>query len=172
MATDFFKALKGIRALIFDVDGVWTDGKLLITDDGAELRRLDVKDGYVAVKAVKELMKIAIISARPSEGIANRFQALGIKDVFMDEKDKLARLDQYLLDHGLHRSEVLVMGDDWPDYGILQACGIATCPADAAPDIAAICDFQSNYGGGQGCVRDVIERVLRVQGLWHETSNS
>ena len=169
MATDFFKDLKQIRALIFDVDGVWTDGKLLITDEGAELRRLDVKDGYAAVKATKELMKIAVISARPSEGIANRFQGLGVKDVFMDERDKLKRFNQYLLDHKLHWSEVLVMGDDWPDYDMLKACGIATCPADAAPDIAEICDFQSNYPGGQGCVRDIIERVLRVKGLWHQT---
>ncbi len=169
MATDFFKELKQIRAMVFDVDGVWTDGKLLITDDGAELRRLDVKDGYAAVKATKELMKIAVISARPSEGIANRFQGLGIKDVFMDERDKLTRFNQYLLDQKLHWSEVLVMGDDWPDYDILKACAIATCPADAAPDIAEICDFQSNYSGGQGCVRDIIERVLRVKGLWHQT---
>ena len=168
MATDFFKALHHIRAFIFDVDGVWTDGKLLITDDGAELRRLDVKDGYAAVKAVKELMKIVVISARPSEGVANRFQALGISDIYMDERNKKDRLEQYLVDKGLKQSEILVMGDDWPDYDMLKMSRIATCPADAAPDIAEICDFQSNYLGGQGCVRDVIERVLRVQGLWHQ----
>lgn len=170
MATDFFKELTNIRALIFDVDGVWTDGKLLITEEGHELRRLDVKDGYAAVKARQALMNIAIISARPSEGIANRFHGLGIQDVFMDEKDKLARVEQYMVDKNLRRSEVLAMGDDWPDYDMLKVSGIATCPSDAAPDIAEICDFQSNYGGGQGCVRDIIERVLRVQGLWHQGS--
>ncbi len=166
MTNPFFDTLKNIKVFVFDVDGVWTDGKLLILDDGSELRTMDVKDGFAAKRALEEQMKIVIISGKHSNSLTKRFNHLGIHHIFMAENHKLHVMEQFLIDHGIDKNHVLTMGDDIPDKDMLEASGIAACPRDAAPEIVNICGYQSDKAGGQGCVRDVIEKTLRVKGVW------
>ena len=166
MENEFFERLKQIRAFAFDVDGVWTDGGLLVLEDGNELRYMNVKDGYAATRAIQEKMKIVIISGKASEGLRYRFESLGIENIFLDERNKLGMLERFLLDHGISKEQVLCMGDDLPDYDMLNASGIAACPADAVSDIVNICSYQSDKKGGEGCVRDVIEKTMRAKEIW------
>lgn len=166
MADNFFEKLKQVRLFVFDVDGVWTDGKLLLLEDGSELRTMDVKDGFAAKRALEEQMKIVILSGKSSESLHSRFNNLGIHHIFMAENHKRQVLEQFLVDYNIAKHEVLTMGDDLPDRDMLMASGIATCPQDAAQEILNICDYHSTQPGGQGCVRDIIEKTLKVKEAW------
>ena len=159
-------SFKKVSCFAFDVDGVLTDGSLLILDDGQMVRRMNIKDGYALQLAVKKGYKLVIISGGMSEAVRIRLNKLGIEDVFLKVENKLATLEKYRKDNDLEKHEILFMGDDIPDYEVMKEAGIACCPLDAAPEIKTISHYISNYKGGEGCARDVIEKVMKVRGDW------
>jgi 3-deoxy-D-manno-octulosonate 8-phosphate phosphatase (KDO 8-P phosphatase) len=164
--------LSQITAFVFDVDGVLTDGTVLVTESGEQLRRFSIKDGYALQLAVKRGFKIAIITGGRSQSIVSRLTSLGISDVFLGVEHKTEKFEEFLLAYDLSADQILYMGDDVPDYPVMKLVGLATCPADAAEEIKAISAYISPVKGGQGCVRDVIEKVLKVQGLWADEDPS
>lgn len=164
---NFKQRMNHIRCFVFDIDGVLTDGSLLITDDGAQLRRMNIKDGYALVQAVKKNYKVWIISGSISEGVRLRLNRLGIDEIHMQVENKWRKLEALLIEHKVSVTDVLYMGDDLPDLEVMTHCGIATAPADAVHEIKAVAHYVSEKKGGEGCVRDVIEQVLKVQKNWH-----
>lgn len=158
--------LKQIKAFVFDVDGVMTDGTVIATEDGHFLRNFNIKDGYALQHAVKAGYLMAIISGGNSLGVVKRFQQLGLKDIYVGQQHKTSAFEEFLSKHRLLPQEVLYMGDDMPDYELMQIVGIAACPQDAATDIRAICHYISPISGGKGCVRDVLEKTLKLQSKW------
>lgn len=159
--------LKNITTLVFDVDGVLTNGTILIMPNGLMARAMNIKDGYALQLAVKKNYNIAIISGGNSAEVKERLQLLGVQDVYMRITDKKTCLDEYMLVNNLRKEEVLFMGDDIPDYEVMQTAGVACSPADAAQEILSIAHYISPLKGGEGCARDVIEKVLRLRGDWH-----
>lgn len=155
-----------IRTFVFDVDGVLTDGTVQLLPNGEQSRRMSIKDGYALQLAIKQGYRVAVISGGRSESVVTRLNGLGITDVFTGVLNKAEKLEDYALEHDLLWEQVLFMGDDIPDYRAMQLCGLATCPADAAPEIRSISMYVSPVTGGQGCVRDVIEKVLKLNGHW------
>ncbi|MCX6351183.1 MAG: HAD hydrolase family protein [Bacteroidetes bacterium] len=158
--------LPHIRAFVFDVDGVMTDGSLLLLEDGEWLRTMNIKDGYAIRHAADERYHIAVISGSGSEAIRKRMEALGVQDIFMLSENKLSVYEKFLLDKGIHTNEVLYMGDDIPDLEVMKAAGIAACPADAVEEVKQIADIVTLASGGKGCIREVIEMVLKAQDRW------
>ena len=157
--------LTKIRALAFDVDGVLSSSQVLLLG-GQPARTANIKDGYALQLAVKCGLQLAIITGGKQEAIRERYMGLDIADVFMGVSRKIDVYEEWLLSNGLQSEEVLYMGDDIPDYEVMKLCGCACCPADAAPEIKAISTYISPQKGGEGCVRDVIEQVLKAQGKW------
>ena len=162
--------LNDIKTFIFDVDGVLTDGSVLLLQ-GEVVRTLNSRDGYALQYAAKKGYNIFIITGGNSPSVKDRLENLGAREVVLRAKNKLEHYNRLKQDYGFEDSEVLYMGDDIPDYEVLQKVGVSTCPQDAAVEIKAICDYQSPYGGGQHCVRDVIEQTLRVQDKWFDKSS-
>lgn len=165
----FLQDLHHITTFVFDLDGVLTDGTVYIDAEGEQLRAMNIKDGYALQLAVKKGYHVAIISGGTSQTVLKRFHALGIPDVYLGVKDKQAALEQFLAAKQASSAQVLYMGDDMPDREVMRKCLVATCPADACEEIKAISHYISPKAGGKGCVRDVIERVLKVQQKWSET---
>ena len=165
--SEFLKNLKSAEAFIFDVDGVLTDGSVLVTEDGHMLRNMSIKDGFAIQLAIKLNMRIAIITGGSSKGVVKRLQGLGVKDVFSGVSDKIEVLDNYLAEHGIKPENCLYMGNDIPDLAIMKRVGLSTCPANAAADVIQACHYVSPIEGGKGCVRDVLEKAMRVQDLWN-----
>jgi len=163
---NFKEQLNRVKAFAFDVDGVFTDGIVLIHPSGELLRTSNTRDGYAVHKAVKQGFPVAIISGGKSESVRERFKGIGVTDIYLGVSDKLEALDDFRFKYGIELSEILFMGDDLPDYEVMQRVGFPTCPADAAPEIRNISVYVSNFGGGKGCVRDVIEQVLKLKGVW------
>jgi len=155
-----------IKLFVFDVDGVLTDGSLYVFADGEQARKMNIKDGFALQLAVKKGYRLVVISGAFSEGVSKRLEKLGITDVFMKVTDKREVLEKYLTENSIKTEEVLFMGDDIPDYSIMKIAGIACAPADAVPEIKANAHYISNHKGGEGCVRDVIEKVLKINGNW------
>lgn len=155
-----------IRTFIFDVDGVLTDGTIQLLPGGEQSRKMNIRDGYALQLAVKMGYRIAIISGGRSESVVSRLNGLGIRDIFTGVTDKSDKLEDYALEHDLLWEQMLFMGDDIPDYRAMQLCGIPACPADATPEIKSISRYISPIAGGQGCVRDVIEKVLKLNDHW------
>jgi 3-deoxy-D-manno-octulosonate 8-phosphate phosphatase (KDO 8-P phosphatase) len=159
---------KNINTIVLDVDGVLTDGTLLIMPGGLMVRRMNIKDGYALQLAVKKGYHIAVISGGDSPEVKDRLQKLGITDVYMKVQDKLAVLKEYLMLHALDAATTAYMGDDMPDYEVMKEVGLPACPADAAVEIKSLSAYVSPLVGGAGCVRDVIEKIMRVRGDWSE----
>lgn len=155
-----------IKAVFLDVDGVLTDGSVLCFENGEQVRRFNIKDGFAVATAVKNNLPIIIISAGRYEGVRTRLEYLKVKEINLGVKNKIALLQQYIVDNNWSKDEVLYMGDDIPDYEALKLVGLPTCPADAVSDIIQICDYISPYKGGEGAVRDVLEKILKLQGKW------
>lgn len=164
----FLQKLKNITTFIFDVDGVLTDGSVQVTDDGQSLRTFNIKDGYAMQLAVKRGYNLCIISGGDGIAMAKRFYNLGISDVFLGTGDKVEIFNNYLLDKNIKAENVLYMGDDIPDLKVMKLVGLPTCPADAVEEIKAISQFISPYSGGKTAVRDIIEKVMKVQHKWHD----
>lgn len=171
MKTNYKEKLNHVSTFIFDVDGVLTDGSILMIPDQPPVRNFNTKDGFAIQLAMKKDYRIAIITGGNSEAVKERLQFLGVKDVFLSASEKKPVLEQYIEEHKLDPKEVLYMGDDLPDYDVMQMVGVACSPADAAPEVKAISDYVSLKLGGKGCVRDVIEQTLKVQHRWMEASD-
>jgi len=163
---NLLSSFKTISCFVFDVDGVLTDGGLLVTPDGQWLRRMNIKDGYALQLAIKKGYRILILSGATSDPVANRLSKLGITEIMQGVGDKAAKLRDYMQSHGLAASQVLFMGDDIPDYSALQLAGLPCCPADAVVEVRNICKYVSPHMGGMGCVRDVVEKVMKLNGHW------
>lgn len=157
---------KQITTFVFDVDGVLTDGTLFVFDDGQFVRRMNIKDGFALQLAVKKGYRVAVISGGASDAVTNRLNRLGIRDVFMQVTDKKKKLIEYVQQHNLAWNEILFMGDDLPDFEVLQLVGMPCAPADAVSEIKQVAKYISLAPGGQGCVRDVIEKVLKLNDHW------
>jgi len=168
----FLEKLKHIKAIILDVDGVLTNGILLLTESGEQLRQFNIKDGYALQLAVKKGIKIAALSGARSKGVEHRLRGLGIQDVFLGLDSKLEVYTNYLLQNDLTPDQVLFMGDDIPDLQVMKLAGLAICPLDAVEEIKAISHYISSKNGGEGCVRDIVEKVLKIQNLWMDTDPS
>jgi 3-deoxy-D-manno-octulosonate 8-phosphate phosphatase (KDO 8-P phosphatase) len=158
--------LPKIKTFIFDVDGVLTDGKILINSDGELLRSFDTKDGYAMKCALVKGFKIAIITGGRNEAVRERFKELGVIDIYLGAHHKLDAYQDLMDNYDLNPEEILYIGDDIPDIPVMEKVGLGCCPADAASDVKAIADYVSHKKGGEGCVRELIEQVLRVQGKW------
>jgi len=166
MDENFKSRLHKVKAFFFDVDGVLTDGTILIMPDGALLRSMNIRDGYAMKLAVEKGYHVAIISGGHSEGVSLRLKKLGINDVFLSVPDKKIIFEQLMLRHNLKPDQVIYMGDDMPDLEVMQMAGLPACPNDAVYQIKAKCQYVSQFPGGKGCVRDIIEQVLTLQGNW------
>lgn len=157
---------KHITTFVFDLDGVLTDGALFIFPDGQFVRRMHIKDGFALQLAVKKGYRVVIISGSHSEPVVTRLNKLGVKDVYMQVTDKKKKLQEYMQQQGLQWNEILFMGDDIPDYEVMQKVGLSCCPSDAATEIRSLSHYISTVAGGQGCARDVIEKVLKLNDHW------
>jgi 3-deoxy-D-manno-octulosonate 8-phosphate phosphatase (KDO 8-P phosphatase) len=165
-STNVLALLRKVTTFIFDVDGVLTNGNILIMPNGLMARQMNVKDGYALQLAVKKNYHVVVISGGNSAEIKERMQLLGVQDVYMRITDKKMCLEEYMLVNQLQREEVLFMGDDIPDYEVMQHAGVACSPADAAQEILSISHYISPLKGGEGCARDVIEKVMKLRGDW------
>ena len=158
--------LKRIKAIIFDVDGVLSAETITLHPNGEPMRTVNIKDGYAIQLAMKLGLRIVILTGGTTESVRLRYERLGVEDVYMGCAVKVKTYEDFLARYGLSDEEVMYMGDDVPDYEIMQRVGCPVCPADACPDIKAVSLYISDKQGGYGCGRDVIEQVLRAQGKW------
>lgn len=164
--------LTKIKALVFDVDGVLSAETIQMNDEGVLMRSLNTKDGYALRLAATEGLHVAIITGAHEEAIRRRYEGIDIYDVFLASSVKTESLRKLLDKYDLSPEEVLYMGDDIPDYEVMKQVGVPCCPRDAAPEIRDISLYVSHRNGGQGCVRDVIEQVLKAQGKWMANKNA
>jgi 3-deoxy-D-manno-octulosonate 8-phosphate phosphatase (KDO 8-P phosphatase) len=161
---------KPVRLIAIDVDGVLTDGTLWLTADMHAMRAMNIKDGYAIQLAVKSGYHVIIISGAADNGtVTNRMKNLGVTDVHMSVKDKAGLLQEKIMSLGLTKEQVLYIGDDIPDLKAMQQAGVPCCPSDAAQEIKNIAIYISAEAGGKGCVRDIIEKILKLNNHW-ETS--
>jgi 3-deoxy-D-manno-octulosonate 8-phosphate phosphatase (KDO 8-P phosphatase) len=160
------KKFKDIKAFVFDMDGVLTDGSIHCSPTGELLRTFYIKDEYAIKQALKNRYHVAVISGSHNEGAKMGLERFHIKDIFTNEGNKLKRLTDWAKQNKISFDEILYMGDDVLDIKPMKACGIKACPADAAQDVIEIADYVSAFPGGRGCVRDVIEKVMKLQDTW------
>ncbi|MBY0478461.1 MAG: HAD hydrolase family protein [Chitinophagaceae bacterium] len=167
---NLLEQFKQINTFVFDLDGVLTDGSLIILNGNDFLRTMNIKDGYAIQLAVKKGYHVVVISGSVSKPCAERLEYLGVKNVFMKVRDKEEVLAQYFLANNLKWENCLFMGDDMPDLEVMKMVGLAACPADAVPEIRSVSKFISGVNGGNGCAREVIEKVLKLNGHWSSAS--
>ena len=158
--------LNKITTLIFDVDGVLTDGTIIVATNGDIYRKMHTKDGFALKTAVDKGFNVCIISGGNNEGVRLRLKGLGIKDVFLGAHHKTETMNTYLEENNIRKEQVLYMGDDIPDLHVMQEVGLPCCPQDAVQEIKKVSKYISHKKGGKGCARDVIEQVLKVQNKW------
>ena len=166
---NFKEQLIKIRAFVFDVDGVFSDN-VLLDSDGELIRHMNVKDGFAVKTATKLGFPIAIITGGNSESVRKRFNLLDVEDVYLASPNKMVDFNDFCTKHNLQAENILYMGDDIPDYEVMTKVGIATSPSDAIPEIHEISHYISHKKSGDGCVRDVIEQVLKAHGKWFSFS--
>ena len=162
----FKEELSKVRAFVFDVDGVLSSAKIFLHPGGDLMRTMNIKDGYALQYAIRKGYPIGIITGGNSESVRKRFEGLGIKEIYLSSKNKENDLADFLEGKDFGPENILYMGDDLPDYKVMEKIGFPTCPADAVEEIKSISLYISDKAGGEGCVRDVIEQVLRLQGNW------
>jgi len=167
MSTSYKVKLKDITTFVFDVDGVFTNGSLFITEQGDMLRTMNVKDGYALKTAITKGYNICIITGGTNDGVRLRLEGLGVKDIYLGAHNKEEPIREFVSSNKIAFENVLYMGDDIPDIPPMKLVGLATCPQDAVPEVKAIAKYISQKNGGNGCVRDVIEQVLKVRGDWN-----
>lgn len=163
---NYKELMNHITTFVFDVDGVLTDSSVHITTSGEMLRIMNIRDGYAMKAAVESGYNVCVISGGSNEGVRVRLRNLGITDIHLGAGNKVETLKEYTELYNINPADVLYMGDDIPDYHVMQRVGLPTCPQDAAPEIKSVSKYVSHRNGGRGAVRDVIEQVMRVQGKW------
>lgn len=166
MEKNYKEHLNDITTFVFDVDGVLTDGTIQISTQGKLLRTMNMKDGYALKAAHQAGYTVCIISGGKNEGVRSRLRGLGLTDIFLGIQDKVEQMDEFFDIYSIKPEQVLYMGDDIPDYYAMQQIGLPCCPQDAVAEIKNISKYVSHKKGGKGCVRDVIEQVMKVQGKW------
>lgn len=167
---NFKEDIARVRAFVFDVDGVMTDGGIIPTPDGDFIRRYYAKDGYAVAYAIKLGYKVCIISGGRGEMLRRRLEMLGVSKMYLNCMDKIAAIDEFIAENGLDARDVIYMGDDIPDLDCMRRVGIPVCPADACSEVIEASRYVSEYDGGRGAVRDIVEQVLRAQGAWARSS--
>lgn len=172
MSKSYKELMNDIKAFIFDIDGVLTDGTVHISEDGQLLRQMNIKDGYAMKAAIDKGYFVGIISGGSNDGVRIRLQNLGIKEIYLGVPDKVEKFYEICDGYQLKPEEILYMGDDIPDYLVMQKVGLPTCPQDAVQEIKGISKYISHENGGKGAVRDVIEQVMKVQGTWMDDFNA
>jgi len=172
MEKSYKEHLQHITTLVFDIDGVLTDGTVTITTKGELLRTMNIKDGFALKTAVNKGFRVCIISGGSNEGVRSRLMGLGLTDIFLGTHNKTEELNKYMAVHNISPDTVLFMGDDIPDLYVMQEVGLPCCPQDAVPEIKNVSKYISHKKGGEGCVRDIIEQVLKVQGKWIGKENA
>ena len=163
--------LKNITTFVFDFDGVLTDGKVYLLPPDQFVRTMNTRDSYANQYAVQKGYRVVIITGGNNEMVRERMEYLGVKDVFMRASSKLPVFEKFLNENSIAFENTLYMGDDLPDYHAIIKAGIGACPKDAADEVKQIADYISPQKGGKGCVRDVIEQVLKSQGKWFDENN-
>jgi 3-deoxy-D-manno-octulosonate 8-phosphate phosphatase (KDO 8-P phosphatase) len=163
---NYKEKLAGITTFVFDYDGVFTDGIVYMMDSGEQLRSANARDGYALQLAARLGYQICVITGAYSVSIVERLKKLGIDDVYTGANNKLEVFQEFCGKYHLNKEEILVMGDDIPDYQMIREAWVSCCPADAVWEIRSAVDYISIHPGGKGCVRDIIEQVLRLQGRW------
>lgn len=167
METSTYKEyLTHITTVILDFDGVLTDGTVYLLPPNEFVRTMNVRDSFAIQFAVKHGLRIAIITGGNNEGVKERLHYLGVRDVFLKAQDKLAVYESFKNDNNLKDEEILYMGDDMPDHAVMKKTGLAVAPNDAVEEIKLIAHYISPVKGGQGCVREVLEQLLKIKGLW------
>ena len=159
--------MNDITTFDFYEDGVLTDGSVNISPTGEMLRKMNIRDGYAMKAAIESGYNVCIISGGSNEGVRIRLKNLGITDIHLGSPDKVETFKEYCELYSISPEKVLYMGDDIPDFHVMQLVGLPTCPQDAAPEIKSISNYISHVNGGKGAVRDVIEQVMKVQDKWH-----
>lgn len=172
MEKSYKEIMPQITTFIFDVDGVLTDGTIQVLENGDMIRNMNIKDGYALKTAVDAGYKVCIISGGSSEGVRIRLERLGLTDVYLGAHNKIEQFNEIIKKYNLNTDEILYMGDDIPDYPVMKLVGLACSPKDAAPEIQRVSHYISQKKGGKGCVRDVIEQVLKVRGDWDGKFNA
>lgn len=168
MEKSYKEYLARINTFIFDVDGVLTDGSIQISTSGELLRTMNIKDGYAMKYAREKNYTICVISGGKNEGVRLRLKGLGITDIYLGCPDKVEQMEEFFDIYDIDPQNVLYMGDDLPDLYAMKKVALPCSPQDAAPEIKEISKYISHKKGGKGCVRDVIEQVLKVQGNWND----
>ncbi len=158
--------LKKITCFVFDVDGVLTNGEVIVMPNGVLVRKMNIKDGYALQLAIKKGYQVWVISGGNSSEVEERLHNLGVKEVHMRVKDKRALLQELSILHNIPLEQMLFMGDDMPDFEAMSIVGVAACPKDAAVDIKSIASYIALAEGGAGCAREVIEKVLKLNDHW------
>jgi 3-deoxy-D-manno-octulosonate 8-phosphate phosphatase (KDO 8-P phosphatase) len=167
MARSYKEIMNDITTFIFDVDGVLTDGSVFVTNEGEMLRTMNIRDGFALKAAVESGYNVCIISGGSNEGVRVRLRNLGITDIHLGSPDKVKTYQEYIELYNISPEQVVYMGDDIPDYHVMQLVGLPTCPQDASPEIKAISKYISHKNGGKGAAREVIEQVMKVQDKWN-----
>lgn len=167
MEKNYKEIMPGITTFIFDVDGVLTDGSVSVFPNGELVRTMNTKDGYALKTAANLGYRICIISGGTNPAVSMRLNGLGIDDIYLGAHEKTEPYKEYLEKNQIKPEEVLYMGDDLPDLPVMKLCGLPVCPKDAVPEVKEVSNYVSHKKGGKGCVRDVIEQVLKVQDKWN-----
>jgi len=162
----YLSLLKSVTAIVMDVDGVLTDGSLLVMENADQLRRMNIRDGYSLQLAVKKGLTLAVITGGKSEGVVKRLNGLGIQHVIKNSDDKVSALNNLIKELNVDLKTTVYIGDDMPDLEAMKLCGIPCCPADACSEVIAISKYISPLEGGRGCVRDIVEKILKLQDKW------
>ena len=163
---NYKELIKKVTTFILDVDGVLTNGKILVTSKGKMLREMNTKDGFIIKYALEKGFKIFIISGGTNKGVKERLKDLGIDEIFLGEHRKKNTYEKLIKKYNLKKNEIVYMGDDIPDIPVMKKIGVPCCPNDAVPDVKQVSIYVSRRNGGEGCVRDIIEQTLRVQNKW------
>lgn len=167
MEKSYKEIMNEIDTFIFDVDGVLTDSSVHITPTGEMLRIMNIRDGFAMKAALESGYQVCIISGGSNEGVRIRLRNLGITDIYLAASNKVETYNEYIELYKIQPEKVLYMGDDIPDYHVMQLVGLPSCPQDSSPEIKAISKYISHKNGGKGAVRDVIEQVMKTQGKWN-----
>jgi 3-deoxy-D-manno-octulosonate 8-phosphate phosphatase (KDO 8-P phosphatase) len=167
--SNFKEKLSEVKAFVFDIDGVLSSQTINLNSFGVPARTVNLRDGYALQLAVKKGYRIAVISGSRSKDYLKRLKILGITDVYLNSRKKTDHYNAFLKKYGLDTKEVLYMGDDIPDFEVMQQSGISACPADADSEIKQVSVYISDKKGGEGCVRDIIEQVLRLHNNWMDS---